>query len=223
MVRLRVLTASDWPLWREVRLAALGEAPHAFKSRLEDWDNGGQELWRARLLMPAAHNLVALLDGRPVGMAAGLPEGSGVCELRSVWVGPRARGRGVGDRLVAAVDAWAPGVGSRNAEARGASGQRVRRRAVPAQRVRLHGRTGRPVVRQGDQGTGDGETASLTLLRRRVPWPSVPSAVRSLGGRVRRPSGAKGLRGECGKMRKGTGRCRTGTFTRVKRVVSLFV
>ncbi|WP_405675513.1 GNAT family N-acetyltransferase [Streptomyces sp. NBC_01511] len=107
MVRLLVLTASDWPLWREVRLAALGEAPHAFKSRLEDWDNGGQELWRARLLMPAAHNLVALLDGRPVGMAAGLPEGSGVCELRSVWVGPRARGRGVGDRLVAAVDTWA--------------------------------------------------------------------------------------------------------------------
>lgn len=107
MVRLRVLTTNDWPLWREVRLAALGEAPQAFKSRLADWHSGGEERWRARLEMPDAYNIVALLGGRTGGMASGLPGDSGACELRSVWVSPQTRGRGVGDQLIAAVETWA--------------------------------------------------------------------------------------------------------------------
>ncbi|WP_406499988.1 GNAT family N-acetyltransferase [Streptomyces sp. NBC_00846] len=107
MVHLRVLTKSDWPLWREVRLAALGEAPQAFKARLADWHSGGEEQWRARLEMPDAHNIVALLGGRTVAVASGLPGDSGACELRSVWVSPQARGLGVGDRLIAAVERWA--------------------------------------------------------------------------------------------------------------------
>ncbi|WP_344011625.1 GNAT family N-acetyltransferase [Streptomyces thermospinosisporus] len=107
MVHLRVLTTDDWPLWRDVRLAALTEAPRSFKSRLEDWPCGGEERWRARLAMPEAHNLVAFLRGQAVGMASGLPVDGDTCELRSVWVSPVARGCGVGDLLVAEVEAWA--------------------------------------------------------------------------------------------------------------------
>ncbi|MFJ4767638.1 GNAT family N-acetyltransferase [Streptomyces uncialis] len=107
MVRLRVLTVADWPLWRDARLAALTEAPHAFKSRLSDWHHGGEELWRARFASPASCNIVALLDGRTVGMATGLPWDGGGCELRSVWVSPGARGSGVGDGLIEAVGTWA--------------------------------------------------------------------------------------------------------------------
>lgn len=107
MVRLRVLTTNDWPLWRDARLAALAEAPYAFKSRLGDWHRGGEERWRARLEMPGAYHVLASLDGRTVGMASGMPGDAGVCELRSVWVGPEARGRGVADRLIAAVETWA--------------------------------------------------------------------------------------------------------------------
>ncbi|WP_240434990.1 GNAT family N-acetyltransferase [Streptomyces sp. YIM 130001] len=106
-MRLRVVTEADWTLWREVRLAALAESPHAFKARLQDWPHGGEHRWRERLAMPAAHNLVAVLDDHPVGMVAGLPGAGGTCELRSLWVDPRARGRGVGDRLIAAVESWA--------------------------------------------------------------------------------------------------------------------
>lgn len=113
MTQLRILAANNWPLWREVRVAALGDAPHAFKSRLADWHRGGAERWRARWAMPSTYNLVALLDGRTVGMASGIPGDSGVCELRSVWVSPRVRGRGVGDRLTAAVERWARKVGAR--------------------------------------------------------------------------------------------------------------
>lgn len=94
-------------MWREVRLAALAEAPEAFKSRLEDWDNGGEAQWRARFEMPGTYNAVAVLNGRPAGMASGVPGDDGAGELRSVWVSPRARGRSVGDQLIAAVQDWA--------------------------------------------------------------------------------------------------------------------
>lgn len=107
VLALRVLTTDDWPVWREARLAALAEAPHAFKSRLADWQEGEEERWRARFEMPGSYNVVALLDGRPVGMASGVPGDDGVGEVRSVWVSPAARGRGVGDQLIAAIQDWA--------------------------------------------------------------------------------------------------------------------
>lgn len=56
--------------------------------------------------------MLAVVDGRPVGMAAGVP-GDGRYELVSMWVSPTARGRGVGDRLVAEIARWAA---ERNAE-----------------------------------------------------------------------------------------------------------
>lgn len=104
---LRALTTDDWPLWRDARLAALTDAPEAFTSRLDDWQAGGERRWRARLETPGTYNLVAVSDGRPVGMASGVPGDDGVPELRSVWVSPRARGQGLGDRLIGAVEAWA--------------------------------------------------------------------------------------------------------------------
>ncbi|WP_405799640.1 GNAT family N-acetyltransferase [Streptomyces sp. NBC_01506] len=107
MVRLRVVTANDWPLWREARLAALTDAPHAFKSLLSDWHRGGEEQWRTRLETPGTYNILASVDGRTAGMARGVPVDTGVCELRSVWVAPDARGLGVADRLIAAVETWA--------------------------------------------------------------------------------------------------------------------
>ncbi len=113
MVTLRVLTTDDWPLWRRLRLAALSDPPQAFKVRLADWDRGEQERWRARLALPGAYHLAALLDdGRPVGMASGLPGDAGVMELRSVWVDSGARGHGIGSRLIAAVEARAREAGA---------------------------------------------------------------------------------------------------------------
>ena len=109
MLELRTLESDDWPLWRELRLAALAEAPYAFGSTLAQWQGSGdrEERWRTRLSIPGAHDLVALLDGLPVGMASGVPgEGAENVELISMWVNPTARGKGVGDYLIQAVERW---------------------------------------------------------------------------------------------------------------------
>jgi ribosomal protein S18 acetylase RimI-like enzyme len=115
VIELRVLSSDDWPIWRELRLAALAEAPYGFGSRLADWQGDGDrsERWRARLDTPGSHNLVAVIDGRPVGMVSGVPtDDRDVVELISMWVDPMTRGRGIGSQLVGAVERWAKHVGA---------------------------------------------------------------------------------------------------------------
>ncbi|MFJ3094358.1 GNAT family N-acetyltransferase [Streptomyces hydrogenans] len=104
---LRMLGPADRRLWGEARLAALTVSPEAFRMDLADWRAGGEERWRARLDDPTALALVALLGDRPVGLAGGLVSPEGVPELRSLWVAPAARGRGLATRLVTAVEEWA--------------------------------------------------------------------------------------------------------------------
>lgn len=117
MIEIRVLSADDWPLWRELRLAALAEAPYAFGSALADWQGEGdrEERWRGRLSWPGSRNVVALLDGEPVGMGSGAGGGASAdapfAEVLSMWVAPSARGRGVGDAILASVEAWARSAG----------------------------------------------------------------------------------------------------------------
>lgn len=115
LIEVKVLTPDDWTIWRELRLTALADAPYAFGSRLADWQGDGdrEERWRARLEIPGSYNLVAALDGAPVGMASGVPgPHHGVVELISMWVSAAGRGCGVADRLVRAVEEWGLGVGA---------------------------------------------------------------------------------------------------------------
>lgn len=110
MLEIRVLTPDDWTLWRELRLAALAEAPDAFGATLAEWQGDGdrEERWRARLSIPGGRDFVVLLEGRPVGMVSGVPGGdASTVELISMWVSPEGRGRGVGDLLIDAVARWA--------------------------------------------------------------------------------------------------------------------
>ncbi|TYB95008.1 GNAT family N-acetyltransferase [Micromonospora sp. WP24] len=115
MIEILLLTEGDWKIWRELRLAALTEAPYAFGSQLADWQGDGdrEERWRGRLAIAGAFNVVAMLDGQPVGMASGVPtDRNGVVELISMYVAPVGRGRGVGDHLLRAVEQWARQVGA---------------------------------------------------------------------------------------------------------------
>lgn len=114
VMELRVLSPEDWRTWRSLRQAALAEAPHAFGSRLEDWQGEGdrEERWRDRLSTTGARNLVAVIDAAPVGMATGVPAGDGVVDVFSMWVHPAARGRGVADALLRDLEQWARAAGA---------------------------------------------------------------------------------------------------------------
>jgi len=96
----------DWALWRTARLAALGDAPQAFPGAWAQWSDGGEALWRERLLDAAALTVVAVRAGGPVGLVRGVMQGR-CAWLHSLWVSPQVRGQGLGDQLVVAVEVWA--------------------------------------------------------------------------------------------------------------------
>jgi ribosomal protein S18 acetylase RimI-like enzyme len=108
-----VLTADQWPLLRELRLAALGEAPEAFWAIREDEARYREEDWRRWLATSVW--LVARDDGGPVGLCALLPrEDPAEPELISMWVRPEARRRGHARALLerACTEAAAAGAAS---------------------------------------------------------------------------------------------------------------
>ena len=114
MIELQDIGPDDWKLWRELRLAALTEAPYAFGSQLADWADAPEDRWRERLSVPRAYQLIASLDGTPVGMAGGfLAEEPETAELVSMWIAPAGRGQGVGDALMTAIEDWARDAGAR--------------------------------------------------------------------------------------------------------------
>jgi GNAT superfamily N-acetyltransferase len=107
MIEVRQLAVADWELWREVRLAALADAPEAYSATLAEWVAADDDRWRARIT-DVPYNAVAFVDGAPVGQASGTaPRDTGETELISMWVAPTARGCGVSDALIDAVVAWA--------------------------------------------------------------------------------------------------------------------
>lgn len=100
-------------MWRGLRLRALSDAPYAFGSTLAFWQGSDFESrWRSRLA-DVSLNVVAVVDGSPVGQVSGTaldPEGR--VELISMWVDPAVRGAGVGEALVTEVVDWARAIGA---------------------------------------------------------------------------------------------------------------
>lgn len=106
--RIREISADEWELWRDVRLQALAESPSAFESTYEQWESAPESRWRARL-NSVEFNLIAedVSDGSaPLGIASGVRKADGTAELVSMWVAPRARGRGAADALIERVTDW---------------------------------------------------------------------------------------------------------------------
>ena len=95
----------DWREFREVRLAALSEAPTVFGSSHADWVDASEPRWRARLT-DVPFTVVARSEGGPIGVACGL-ESEQVVELISMWVAPGQRGVGLAGRLINEVVTWA--------------------------------------------------------------------------------------------------------------------
>jgi GNAT superfamily N-acetyltransferase len=105
MVDIERLAEQEWDVYRDLRLAALGDSPSAFGSRLADERGRAEAEWRNRLRHRT--QFVARQEGRPVATVGCLVEADGVMELVSMWVTPPARGTGVAELLVDAVVAEA--------------------------------------------------------------------------------------------------------------------
>jgi GNAT superfamily N-acetyltransferase len=109
---IRILEEDDWRLYREVRLAALREAPEAFGSTLARERVFTEETWRGRLAPRSV--FLAEREGEPRGLIGVVPADSPdpgaparLAEFVSMWVNPSARGRGVGDLLIRSALRWA--------------------------------------------------------------------------------------------------------------------
>ncbi len=110
----------EWRVLKDVRLAALRDAPYAFSARLADAEAHTDDFWQSaaadRAVSAESCTFFARAeDGTPVGMAGGFRDGVDrtVVHLVAVWVAPGWRGTGVARPLVEAVCARAaalPGV-----------------------------------------------------------------------------------------------------------------
>ena len=98
---IRRLAPDDWAAFRDVRLAALADAPYAFAGTLDTEAGYDERRWRERIGRSAF--FLAWDGDRPVGMAGGYGQGSGGWHVISMWVAPQARGAGLADRLIGAV------------------------------------------------------------------------------------------------------------------------
>lgn len=109
MVVISEVSPHDWEIMRDVRLAALREAPYAFGSAYEREADFTEEQWRARIHDRSVTYFAYLAGtaepGEPAGLA-GVYEEDGIPDLVSMWVRPSARGRKAGEALVTACAAW---------------------------------------------------------------------------------------------------------------------
>jgi ribosomal protein S18 acetylase RimI-like enzyme len=145
VTRLQALTEDDWRLWRALRLQALAEDPDAFGSRLSDWQGLGdrEDRWRSRLSIPGGHDVIAWCGEQPCGMASGVPATrDSWIALISLWVAPAARGRGVGDALVADIVGYASDVGADGVDLDVAEENQAARRLYERHGFRLTGEVG---------------------------------------------------------------------------------
>lgn len=112
-IEVRELTGDDWKVRRDLRLAALLDAPEAFYSTYEqnrDRDEVGWREWPSRGAL-----FGAWLVGEPVGLVGIAPDRhdppGGGADLFAMWVAPSGRGTGVADALIRSALAWAAAAG----------------------------------------------------------------------------------------------------------------
>ena len=109
MALVRETGMDDWPALREIRLAALRDAPDAFASTYPREETLDEAAWRARIARGGCFlaYVPEISASEPVGLAGGYEAEPGTVGLISMWVRPQARGHGVGEALIAAVLDWA--------------------------------------------------------------------------------------------------------------------
>lgn len=106
---IRRTTEPDWPLLKELRLAALLDAPTAFGVSHASAAANPDEQWRDRAAGrgPATYLLAFDSAGAAIGMVGGVLSAMQEYNLIAMWVRPEQRGSGAAAALVEAMLAHA--------------------------------------------------------------------------------------------------------------------
>lgn len=111
-MEIRSTTADDWALLKEIRLAALLDAPTAFGVSHATAAAYSDAQWRERAAGPHPQFLLAFRNGVAAGMiGGGVSAATGEYNLIAMWIKPEHRGDGAAARLVDAIKASAAAKG----------------------------------------------------------------------------------------------------------------
>lgn len=152
---------------RRVRLAMLLDTPDAFASRHADEAAQPDEFWQERAAIAAQSSQVATFHvvhgDHHVGSATGLRlDPARAADLVAMWVDPKWRRRGIGQRLVEGVCRWAARQGSASIE--------LDVRELNTGALDLYRRCGFEVI----SGPHPAEAASEVMELRMRRWLDVP-------------------------------------------------
>ncbi|WP_337153439.1 GNAT family N-acetyltransferase [Pseudomonas protegens] len=100
---IRPTQTKDWRLLKQVRLAALQDAPTAFGVSYQSAARYSDQQWQERASGATSAFWLAIEDGQPLGMIGAAVSEANRYNLIGMWVAPAARGSGVAARLVEAV------------------------------------------------------------------------------------------------------------------------
>ena len=114
MIKLEPIGPTNAPVFKNIRLRALQDAPTAFSSTYAQESKLTDADWLQRTSQWNSVHSVAYLamdGGNAVGIAAGVFDSNDPtsANLMSMWVAPAQRRLGIGRMLVDAVAAWARG------------------------------------------------------------------------------------------------------------------
>ena len=111
-MEIRATAADDWATLKQMRLAALLDAPTAFGVSYATAAAYSDVQWRERAAGPHPQFLLAFRDGEGAGMiGGGVSAATGEYNLIAMWVRPEHRGGAAAARLVAAIKASAAAKG----------------------------------------------------------------------------------------------------------------
>ena len=115
-VNVRQLGATEWPLWRDLRLRAVRDSPDAFRATLDEelarQDSEWADIIRATVEHPRGMLLIAEDRSEPIGILFGRIDAIETrAKVGAMWVDPIARGAGAGGALLDAAITWAADYG----------------------------------------------------------------------------------------------------------------
>ncbi|MCE9646277.1 MAG: GNAT family N-acetyltransferase [Chloroflexi bacterium] len=115
MITIRRIQIGEAALYRQIRLAALKDAPYAFQTTYDSAFQRTDEMWRDRVERTAQGMdeaiFLAFSDGLPVGIAALIrrKDQAEAGELMQVWVEAEHRGTSAAWDLMDSIFQWAKG------------------------------------------------------------------------------------------------------------------